>query len=86
MTGCTVILPREEEPVLLGAAIAGAVGAKDFDNIVDAMQAMSKSGKIVTPTADETERAYHASKYTIFEDMYTQQVSYRGTMDKVLRT
>lgn len=36
-TGCVIFLPQEPEAVLLGAAILGAVAAKAFPSILDAM-------------------------------------------------
>ncbi|GAQ91191.1 FGGY family of carbohydrate kinase [Klebsormidium nitens] len=86
ITECPVILPRESEPVLLGAAIVGAVAARQFESIADAMQAMNSHGKIVLPVKAEIEKTYHAFKFSIFEDLYVSQVKYRKTMDSVLPT
>jgi ribulose kinase len=45
-TGCPIILPRENESVLLGAAILGAVAAKKFSGVRDAMRALNAPGKV----------------------------------------
>ncbi|KAL4564279.1 hypothetical protein LXL04_028339 [Taraxacum kok-saghyz] len=39
--GCRIILPRESESVLLGAAILGAVGAKKYSSLREAMKALN---------------------------------------------
>ena len=42
-TGCPIILPRENENVLLGAAILGAVAAKQFGGVHVAIKAQNES-------------------------------------------
>ncbi|XP_044464910.1 FGGY carbohydrate kinase domain-containing protein-like isoform X2 [Mangifera indica] len=42
--GCPIILPRENESVLLGAAILGAVAAKRYSSLIEAMKAMNAAG------------------------------------------
>lgn len=44
--GCPVVLPRETECVLLGAAIIGAVAAKNFASITSAMKALNAPGLV----------------------------------------
>jgi ribulose kinase len=44
--GCPIILPRENEPVLLGAAVLGAVAGKKFPGVRDAMKALNAAGKV----------------------------------------
>jgi hypothetical protein len=44
--GCQIILPRENEPVLLGAAVLGAVAGKKFPVVHDAMKALKAAGKV----------------------------------------
>ncbi len=50
-TGMTVALPDTQEPVLLGAAMLGAVAANTYGSIGDAMAAMSAIGWTSAPTA-----------------------------------
>ncbi|KAL5674903.1 hypothetical protein ACJX0J_011034, partial [Zea mays] len=45
ITGCPIILPRESESVLLGAAVLGAVAGKKFPGVRDAMKALNAAGK-----------------------------------------
>lgn len=47
--GCPIILPRESESVLLGAAILGAVASKKFSNLREAMKAMNAAGQVCLP-------------------------------------
>jgi ribulose kinase len=73
-TGCTLILPREPEAVLLGSAILAATASGAYPDIYAAMQAMCGAGEVVKPRA-ETSR-YHAAKFEIFQNLYREQ-SYR---------
>ena len=50
-TGLTVAAPETQEPVLLGAAMLGAVAAKSRGSIGEAMAAMSAIGRLSEPTA-----------------------------------
>src|SRR5882724_4955832 len=49
-TGLTIALPETQEPVLLGAAMLGAVAAKSCGSISEAMAAMSAIGRLSEPT------------------------------------
>lgn len=46
LAGCPIILPRESESVLLGAAILGAVAAKSYPSLHDAMKALNAAGQV----------------------------------------
>src|SRR2546421_5280626 len=50
-TGLTIAVPETQEPVLLGAAMLGAVAAKSCGSIGEAMAAMSAIGRLSEPTA-----------------------------------
>jgi D-ribulokinase len=50
-TGLTVALPETQEPVLLGAAMLGAVAGNSYGSIGDAMASMSAIGWSSKPTA-----------------------------------
>jgi len=76
ISGCTIVLPREPEAVLLGSAILGAVAAGDFGSLMEAMSALSEAGKVVRPTAGRV-ASYHAAKYAVFQRMYDDQMAYR---------
>ena len=49
-TGLTVAVPETQEPVLLGAAMLGAVAAKSCGSIGEAMASMSAIGRLSEPT------------------------------------
>jgi D-ribulokinase len=49
-TGLTVALPETQEPVLLGAAMLGAVAGGVYGSIADAMTSMSAIGWLSQPT------------------------------------
>ena len=49
-TGLTVALPGTQEPVLLGAAMLGAVASGAFRSIGDTMASMSTLGRLSDPT------------------------------------
>jgi ribulose kinase len=46
VTGFPVALPRENEAVLLGAAVLGAVAAKKYSSVRDAMVALNAPGLV----------------------------------------
>lgn len=50
-TGLTVALPQTQEPVLLGAAMLGAVAAGTYASIGETMASMSQLGALTEPTA-----------------------------------
>jgi FGGY-family pentulose kinase len=78
-TGCRVVLPAEPEAVLLGAAILGAVASGDRASIVDAMQSMTRAGRVVTPTRGDVAR-FHDAKHRVFLRMHDDQMAYRELM------
>jgi D-ribulokinase len=50
-TGLTVALPQTQEPVLLGAAMLGAVASGAYGSIGETMASMSALGRLSEPTA-----------------------------------
>ena len=77
-TGCTILLPKEPEAVLLGSAVLAATAAGLYPDIYAAMQGMSASGTTVEPRAETA--AYHEAKFAVFQDMYRSQVKHREAM------
>lgn len=82
--GYPIVLPRENESVLLGAAILGAVAAKKYPSLHEAMKALSAPGQVIYPSKDPYVKKYHDAKYKIFRDLYEKQVSYRSIMAEAL--
>jgi FGGY-family pentulose kinase len=78
-TGCRIVLAREEEAVLLGAAILGAAAGGVFADIPAAMAAMSGAGRIIAP--DPALRGYYDVKYAVFQRMHADQLTYRRLME-----
>src|SRR5260370_36377885 len=60
-TGLTVAVPGTQEPVLLGAAMLGAVAAKSRGSIGEAMASMSAIGRLSESTAPAV-AAFHRNK------------------------
>ena len=67
------------EPVLLGAAMLGAVAAARFTSLEDAMRSMSQLGPLCTPAAGDT-RAFHAAKYKVYELLQSTERHARNLM------
>jgi FGGY-family pentulose kinase len=77
-TRCRVVLAKEPEAVLLGAAMIGAVASGRYPSLLAAMGAMNEAGDVVAPTPD-VER-YYEGKYRVFQRMYADQMAYRALM------
>jgi ribulose kinase len=78
-TQCRVVLAKEPEAVLLGAAMLGAVAAGAYPSLLAAMGAMNESAAIVRPSGGEVER-YYEGKYRVFLRMHGDQLAYRALM------
>jgi D-ribulokinase len=78
-TGLSVALPQTQEPVLLGAAMLGAVAGGAFGSIRDAMAAMSAIGRLSEPTAPGI-GDFHRSKRRVHELMRTLERECRNAM------
>jgi FGGY-family pentulose kinase len=79
VTGCRVVLPREAEAVLVGAAVLGAVASGDYRSILEAMAAMTQAGKVVQPVQGRPAR-FHEAKHAVFLRMCADQLAYRAQM------
>ena len=67
-TGLAVVMPETAEPVLLGAAMLGAVASGAFTDIGAAMAAMSRDAATTTPARGNIAE-FHAAKRMVFADM-----------------
>ncbi|HEI8868590.1 FGGY-family carbohydrate kinase [Serratia sp. AKBS12] len=80
-TGCAMLLPEESEAMLLGGAMMGTVAAGVFDTLPEAMNAMSRIGKTVTPQTNDIKR-YYDRKYRVFHQLYHDHMKYRQLMQE----
>ena len=81
ITECTLVLPKEPEAVLLGAAVLGAVASADYPSVLDAMSALNAAGKTIRPAKGIT-RLYHRDKYRVFHRMHADFLGYRRLMSR----
>ena len=81
-TGLTVALPKTSEPVLLGAAMLGAVAGKAYGSIPDAMRAMSGLGELTRPSGP-TMREFHEVKRRIYARMRELDQESRAAIAKI---
>ena len=79
-TGCTVVLPREPDAVLLGSAMLAAAAAGMHADVLGAMHAMSGAGRTLEPRPATA--AYHRSKFKLFQELYREQCRRRAAMSK----
>jgi ribulose kinase len=79
VTGCELVLPKEPEAVLLGAAVLGAVASGAFSDILDAMKSMNAGANRVLPEGGSVAE-FHNRKYKVFRRMHDDQISYRRLM------
>jgi D-ribulokinase len=77
-TGLAVALPSTAEPVLLGAAMLGAVAGGSFRSLHEAMAAMSRLGPS-TRTAPEMTR-FHGAKRAVYSMMRRLDQESRAAM------
>jgi D-ribulokinase len=78
-TGLTVALPETQEPVLLGAAMLGAVAGGAYRSIAEAMARMSAIGGLSDPTASGM-ADFHRSKRGVYRLMRQLEREGRAAM------
>jgi D-ribulokinase len=66
-TGKPVVAPESAEPVLLGAAMLGALAGGRYEDADSAMRAMSRSGGINRPDPEAV--AQHLDRYAVFKQL-----------------
>ncbi|MEH2480506.1 D-ribulokinase [Nitrobacteraceae bacterium AZCC 2146] len=81
-TGLTVAVPETQEPVLLGAAMLGAVAARSCRTIGEAMAAMSAIGRLTEPTTPGM-ADYHRTKRRVHGLMRKLDRESRDTMQNI---
>lgn len=78
-TGLPVTLPQTPEPVLLGAAMLGAVASGTYASLRAAMDAMSRDGVATAPTSPEVKQ-FHDRKRSIHRLLRQLDVEARALM------
>jgi FGGY-family pentulose kinase len=63
-TGCSVVLGREEDGVLLGTAMVAAVAAGRCASLADAAAAMGRTGRVIAPAAEA--RSHFDARYRAY--------------------
>ncbi|XP_041339316.1 FGGY carbohydrate kinase domain-containing protein isoform X2 [Pyrgilauda ruficollis] len=81
ITGKPVVLSKEVESVLVGAAILGACASGDFASIQEAMAKMGKIGKVVQPNHEH--KRFYDKKYEVFLKLVEHQREYRSIMNNL---
>jgi D-ribulokinase len=81
-TGLTVAVPETQEPVLLGAAMLGAVAGKSCGSIGEAMAAMSAVGRLSETTAPAIAE-FHRAKRRVHGLMRKLDRDSRDTMQGI---
>jgi FGGY-family pentulose kinase len=79
ITGCRLVLPREPEAVLLGAAVLGAVASGRRGSVLRAMEAMNRAGQVIAPAGGRVAR-YHAAKHRVFHRLHADFLAHRQLM------
>jgi FGGY-family pentulose kinase len=79
-TGCRIMVPEEQEAVLLGAAILGAVASGHRPSVLDAMGKMARAGRTVRPDPDTA--GFYDQKYRVMMRMHDDQLAYREIMSE----
>lgn len=75
ITGCTLLLPKEPEAVLIGAAILGATAAGVYHDVFRAAQKMTHVSRTIRPAGGRIAE-YHKRKYAVYKRMYEDQMAY----------
>jgi len=79
ITGCDLILPKEPEAVLLGAATLGSVAGGVHTSVLEAMCRMGRPGMRIAPHSDHIVE-YHDKKYRVFHAMHKNFLYYQKMM------
>ncbi|MEY9622858.1 ribulose kinase [Bradyrhizobium ottawaense] len=83
-TGLTVALPQTREPVLLGAAMLGAVAGGAYASIGETMAKMSALGRKSEPTAPDM-AAFHTRKREVYKLLRDVDRGSRAAMADIAR-
>ena len=76
--GVPLLLPREDEAVLVGTACLAAVAGGAHSSVEQAMEAMTAVGGRIEPGVGS--RNFHEKKYAVYRKMVEAQQAYRDMM------
>ncbi|ATI42019.1 ribulokinase [Pacificitalea manganoxidans] len=83
-TGCAVVVPQVDEPVLLGVAMLGAVAAGDQPDAAAAMAALAPACDRIEPRTALAD--WHGRKYRVFRRMQDDHAAYAAIMTDTAKT
>ncbi|WP_245978177.1 FGGY-family carbohydrate kinase [Allostella humosa] len=81
-TGRRVVLPEQEDGVLLGTATVAAAAAGLHPSLADAGLAMVRSGRVVEP--DRALRSFFDCRYALFLDLQQQEARLREMLHQAV--
>ena len=81
-TGCAILVPNQQEPVLLGSAMLAATAAGRFEDLGAARAEMSGTAHRILPRTGTVAR-YHNAKYDVFLAMQSHFADYDQIMSAI---
>ncbi|EDV24115.1 uncharacterized protein TRIADDRAFT_26735 [Trichoplax adhaerens] len=82
ITGCPIVLGKEEDSVLLGSAMLGVSAALPKYDLKTVMATFSSAGEIIQPNLDIELQRYYAKKYQICLQMQQDQLKYLSIINE----
>jgi len=76
-----VVVPRQDDTVLLGASILGAAANNSQLGISGVMERMKSHGKIIEINRNMEVVKFHQKKYKVFLEMVNDQLKYKKIME-----
>ncbi|XP_042231555.1 FGGY carbohydrate kinase domain-containing protein-like isoform X2 [Homarus americanus] len=76
--GVPVLIPQEQQSVLLGASILAATASGDYPDLTAAAVAMGGKARTFEPRKDV--KRYHDQKFAVFKKMQSDQKDYKHIM------
>ncbi|KAK8719251.1 hypothetical protein OTU49_014152 [Cherax quadricarinatus] len=76
-----VLIPEEQQSVLLGASMLAAAASGDYADLTAAAIAMAGEAQVYEPQKDM--QRYHNQKYAVFKKMQRDQKEYKHIMSEI---
>ena len=77
--GMQVVVPKEQQSVLLGAAMLGMAASAEYGDIGEVVGRLRGKVEVVEPIVGT--HKYHSAKYQVFREMLKDQKKYKLMMD-----